>query len=57
MEIKICALGVCLVLILDSSSLNQINALNESKVLVSKKASGGVLNRYIPFPYEYIYIK
>lgn len=36
-EIKICALCVSLVLILDSSSLNQVNALkNESKQEVSE---------------------
>ena len=47
-EIKICALCVCLVLILDSSSLDQINSLND-KAELSNLEVPHVIDT-IPFP-------
>lgn len=55
--IKISALCVLLVLILDSSSLNQVNCLKKKagqQVPTTRKSR---LIDTIPFPYEYIYIK
>jgi hypothetical protein len=55
--IKISALCVLLVLILDSSSLNQVNALNEKAGQQVPTTEVSLLIDTIPFPYEYIYIK
>lgn len=55
--IKISALCVLLVLILDSPSLNQVNCLKKKagqQVPTTRKSR---LIDTIPFPYEYIYIK
>ena len=54
--IKICALCVCLVLILDSSFLNQVNALYKQRVSTEDNEKEELIDT-IPFPCEYIYIK
>ncbi len=54
--IKISALCVSLVLILDSSSLDQVNCLKTNRSGV-KRLRCLMLIDTIPFPYEYIYIK
>jgi hypothetical protein len=54
--IKISALCVLLVLILDSPSLNQVNGLKKAGKRVPTTRKSRLIDT-IPFPYEYIYIK